>query len=438
MPLPGGTTVSGCSDGQLCHTPGSLGCTACHASTLDAPNASIASGGTVTQRDNIVAEFGSTWSHKRAASGVVADEDCIVCHMEGDAATKTKDAAYHGNGYIELRDPDLDGTIKQVTFSGTPGSYTSTGTDARPVRFSRNLNSAAIETDTAAMQINLCLKCHDADGALSSNAWVTGGTAVKPFNTTVASTGTYYSNNVAAGNAAGSVVDVNSSFDTNNASYHPVRGKQNNSYASLNGGNERMKAPWTGMSKTAGTTTDWGYLISCWDCHAPAGTASTVTLSRTVTAHGGADTIRIDSWAASDNLCTVCHAQAYATGTTNHGAGSAFSTGGDSAIGSRFQTCSYCHSSGNNTRPWRGVDAHGFNRMAEERTDTTTSANASNWAGTRGGSRPYAFIRTTKMGSWRPLSASGDTLSGSVGCSQYSTGSSCGNSHGTYGPGGTY
>ena len=399
-------------------------CISCH-------NAAIVSSvwaGAITRR-NIVGEFAMTFSHKRAATGAVSNADCKVCHMEGEGS-------FHGDGYIDLRNPDTGFAIEGVTFGGTgAGSYTSTGTAMKIKQFSRDLASSTIEAATAAMMINHCLKCHDVDGALSPKSQVTGN-ALKPFGTSVASTATYFNNKVAAGNTSGAVVDVNSSFATTNASYHPVLGKQNNSYITTT----MMKAPWNTLAKTAGNNTTYGMLITCWDCHAPA--AATGVQTASVTAHGAVATLRYDSWLGATspalNLCTVCHAANYATGTTNHGTGSAFSTGGNSAIGTRFRTCTNCHSSGVNARPWRGVDAHGFNQMAEQRTDTTTAANALTWAGARPGSRPYAFYRTQNLSSWRPATAAGDTLTGTVGCSQYSTGSNCGNSHGTFGPGGTY
>lgn len=412
-------------------------CVSCHNVTQAITAGPLA--GTSSRRA-VSAEFKLAWSHKRAATGAVTKYDCVVCHMEGN--TDGTQSSFHGDGLLQLRDPDLGGTIKGVTFGGAdPGGYTSTAVDATPARFSRNLASSTIEPDTAAIMINLCLKCHDADGAMNATAQVPGGSALKPFATTVASTGTYYLNNVAAANTAGSVVDVNSSFATSNASYHPVRGKQNNWYLKSTTP-ALMKTPWNYTTRGATVnTTSYGLLITCWDCHSAAAASGNQTAS--VTAHGGAATIRYDSWGAASgattlNLCTACHADTYSTLTSNHGTGSGFATGGSSNIGSNFKTCSNCHSSGNNSRPWRGVDAHGFNLIAQLRTDTNTAANAAKWGGTRGGSRPYAFIRTTRLGSWRPAAGTGDTLLSTVGCSQYSTGSSCGNSHGTFGPGGTY
>lgn len=82
-----------------------------------------------------------------------------------------------------------------------------------------------------------------------------------------------------ANSTAGGVTNIARSFAVSNSSYHPVLGKQNNSYAS----GTRMVAPY-GVTKTAGTSTGWGVLLSCWDCHSPAGTT---TITSTITAHGG-------------------------------------------------------------------------------------------------------------------------------------------------------
>ncbi|MBI4827084.1 MAG: CxxxxCH/CxxCH domain-containing protein [Nitrospirae bacterium] len=417
-------------------------CVTCHSSAMG-PRRIIAGAS---------GEFALAYGHKKTGQGAVTKYDCIVCHMEGDKSTGSPNGTYHANGTIELRDPDTGTQIMGVTFGGTgAGGYTSTGTPVSFTDFSRDLSvkftSDTAYSTTAAIMINHCLKCHDANGAASAEAQVpTTGTALKPFGTTVASTATYYLNNIAAANTAGSVVDVNTSFASANASYHPVRAKQNNSYTSLNTA-ERMKAPWTGVSKTAGTPS-YGSLMSCWDCHAPAGTLSTVTLSSTVTAHGAASTIRRDSWtaatAATPNLCTVCHIDSYGVtnGTANHAAGSAFATGGD---GTRYNIsiCMNCHSSFNNSRPWRGVDVHGFNLWAELRpTDVTTPANSARSLNSASGHKPYSFIRTDNLSSINPNTTTVDdgatwvAVGNRPGCVRGT--SLCGNSHGTITPGGAY
>ena len=436
--LPAGTTP-GCFDNTLCH--GTAGdCVSCHSSTQAIAHGPLAGTGS---RRAVALEFANTWSHKRSAGGVVTKYDCIVCHMEGDMATGSTNAAYHKNGLIDLRDPDTGVHIKGVTHSGTAasvGAYSSTGADAAPARFSRDL-SLTFESDpdfngTAAIMINLCLKCHDADGALSALAQVPGGSAFKPFATAITGHAAPFNSN---GN--GNVVNVAGSFATTNAAYHPVMGKGNNSYTQ----GARMSAPWT-LAKTNGNNTQYGNLLSCWDCHAPNGISSSATLTMTVTAHGAPTILRAPVRAGGNtaalNLCLNCHAApTTATGylkSGNHGTGSAFASGGSSGdmTSTVFTRCYNCHGyngaagatvSAAGTRPNRAEDVHGFN-------DRTPGTTGSKWPS---GSRPYAFIRNT-LSNWAPLSAAGDTITGAHTCT--GTGGTCGDdmSNDSYSPGGAY
>jgi predicted CxxxxCH...CXXCH cytochrome family protein len=450
--------------------PANTACSTCHtgyanaptsASTITAVNATTHMNGTLDAaggdcvgchntaqgtRRAIVPEFALAWSHKRSGGGTVTKFDCVVCHMEGDATGNT--TAVHQNGLLDLRDPDTGLTIKGVTWGGTgAGAYTSTTADMTFAKFSRNLASATLEPAVQAIMINQCLKCHDADGALSPLARVpTTGTAAKPFGTTIAGTA-YTGAGVTAGGTLGGVTDVAASFNTANASYHPVRGKQNNSYV----GNLRMNAPWNALSpaKVAGTTTSWGYLISCWDCHAPLGTASTVTLTATVTAHGGATTLRQAYWAVNaTNLCTVCHLVVPVTGssTTSHGAGSAFSGGGHSGPGGIARTSCYrCHGSLDASKPARPIsaqDVHGFDAFA-----SSAGTGDTMWpVGTTNTYKPYGFMRNAgsasgmwKTTSWRPLSGPGVPTGGATCGGSATLGSGCGSeNHGVYTPGGVY
>jgi hypothetical protein len=358
--------------------------------------------------------------------------------MEGTMATGKTDPTYHGNGYIELRDPDTGTTIKQVTHSGTAttaGSYTSTANDATFARFSRNLG-VTLESDPdfttlGAIMANLCLKCHDANGATSMSAQVPGGSALKPFATTITGHVAPFNSN---GN--GNVVNVAGSFAVTNAAYHPVMGKQNNSYTQ----GTRMVAPWN-LAKTNGNNTQYGNLISCWDCHAPAGASGVQT--STVTAHGAVATLRAavrgGGTTAAANLCLNCHATAYAATAINHGAGSAFGAGGASNMNatSYFPNCHYCHSyngavgatvTAAGTRPNRGEDVHGFN-------DRTPGTPGSVWGTTN--SRPYAFIRNT-LSQWGPLSSATETITSPHTCA--GTAGTCDNNMGgdSYTPGGVY
>jgi hypothetical protein len=334
--------------------------------------------------------------------------------MEGDKATG-KTTAAHANGYVNLRDPDTGLNIKNVTFAGTPGTYTEGSTDVRFVRFRRDLG-LKLESDPnwlviAAIQQNHCLKCHDSAvsspgfaGAANANAQVpTGGTALKPFGTTIS---THLANTL-MNNPLGSVYDVKSNFLTSNASYHPVSGKQNNSYADL----DTMTAPYNQATKTAGTNTAYGDLISCWDCHAVSGASGIQT--RTVTAHGAPATLRAPAFAggatAALNLCLNCHkATLYPLSTRHSATVSAFSGGSGQMSATTMASCHNCHSNyafvAATNRPIRAEDVHGFNAR------TPLTAN-SKWAS---GSRPYAFWRTSRIQNWGPKSATGDTITAAM------------------------
>jgi predicted CxxxxCH...CXXCH cytochrome family protein len=432
------TTGRGTCSNVACHGTatwgGTLGCVDCHGVAVTAP-AAQALDATVTQRRAITPEFARTWSHKRSAAGVVTNDDCIVCHMEGNPTTHSTVAGVHANGRINLRDPDTGLNIKGVTHNGTTttaGAYTSTAVDSAPVRFSRNLASTTIEPDTAAMEQNLCLKCHDANGALSSTAWVTGGSALKPFATTITGHAAPFNSN-----GTGNVVNVAKSFVSTNAAYHPVVSKANNSYTQ----GTKMVAPWN-ITKTTGNNTQYGNLMTCWDCHAPAGATGVQTA--TVTAHGAVATLRAPIRAggatAALNLCIVCHATTYATTAQNHGTGSAFGAGGSSMSStSTFVNCYYCHGYNGavgatvvaaSTRPNRAEDVHGTN-------DRTAGTANSKWTS---GAGPYAFIRNT-LSDWRPLTAAGVTFTGTLTSSQcLGTSGTCNNnmSSRTYTPGGAY
>lgn len=424
----------------------SIDCTGCHANKL---RAFIARGiiANYSTRRNIVSEFAMTWSHKRSASGVVTKWDCIVCHMEGDPENGQADFDYHGNGYIELRDPDTGATIKNTSFSAAvgsgPGKFVEGATDVTFVKFSKNYAATNPEADAAfatqaAVQMNLCMKCHDSNGALSTLAQVPGGSALKPFATTVSGQGTPMPSYVTAGN----VVNVFTSFSSGFAAYHPVRARANNSFTK----NALMATGYQLTTNKAGTnTTSWGMLITCWDCHAPAGTTTASgTLTTTVTAHGAALTLRSPIRAggntASANLCLICHVTTYSTTSGFHPSGSAFGTGSGNMDAATMVNCYNCHAytaasgttSATQPRPLRGEDVHGVN----ERTAGTAN---SYWGGS--GIRPVAFIRNSMTG-WRPASV---TITPTLAAGTASCGGTSGtcNNNMTYGgdnytPGGSY
>lgn len=447
----GGTcaTIS-CHGGRTDVWGTSLDCTNCHGAALTTYVAKTIDA-TVTTRRAITPEFTGAWSHKRSAGGAVTKWDCIVCHMEGDPATGQADFDYHGNGYIELRDPKTGLTIKTSSFSnavGTgPGKFVEGTTDATFVRFSRNLGSINPEADAnwgtlAAIQNNLCFKCHDGTGATSPLAQVPGGSALRPFGVAVSGQGAPMPSYMTSGN----VVNVFTSFSSGAAAYHPVRARANNSYIK----NALMQTGYQLATDKAGTnTTSWGMLITCWDCHAAAGASGVLT--STVTAHGsgaagaGAGVtlrapIRAGGTTAAANLCLNCHVLSYSTTSGNHATGSAFGVGNSNMGTTTMPNCHYCHAytaaSGSTSaaqpRPLRGEDVHGVN----ERTAGTAG---SLWGGS--GIRPVAFIRNSLTG-WRPASVTITPVlaAGTATCG--GTSGTCNNNmtYGTdtYTPGGSY
>jgi hypothetical protein len=239
----------------------------------------------------------------------------------------------------------------------------------------------------------------------------TAGSSTRPFNTTIAGAA-YTGAGVTAAGVTGAVTDIKAAFATTNSSYHPILGAQNNSFAQGN----RMVAPWN-MTKTTGNSTSWGRLMSCWDCHALP--TDTGTITRTVTAHGAAETLRGTATATGNpptsagavTLCNRCHqyyntcgtaADACAT-TTSHASGSAFSSNPGRSAKSDFLRygCNKCHSSSYTTavvRPVRAIDNHGVNALP------TAGTKTGRWALTTALNRPVAFIRNTQMfSSHQPL-----------------------------------
>jgi predicted CxxxxCH...CXXCH cytochrome family protein len=411
----------------------------------------------MNSRRPIVGEFAMTWSHKKSGGGTVTKWDCVVCHMEGDPATGNR-SGVHGDGQINLRDPDTGLNIKGVTFtaaSGTnPGSYGPAAGDLAFPSFSRNL-TARLEGTGAdpnagtveAIMINQCLKCHDANGATAFNAgnplnaMLTAGgvtrSAGKPFGTTIDPTNANYNGGsgytACAAGTNGCVVNVNDSFATTNASYHPIRGKNSNWYARAN----RMNAPFN-VARVSGTVPaynapEWGTLMTCWDCHASPSDSGTIT--KTVTAHGGSATLRGNVYTNPASLCTVCHiANVGAVTGGNHGTNSAFDN--TSSTNNSMQTyintqCHMCHASAVSrpARPIPAQDAHGVNSLP------TAGTKSGRWstAGT-----PIAFIRNTvTLQNHQPVRVQTSTYTAT--CSgqspQYT---SCGNGMGNYLPGGTF
>jgi len=339
----------------------------CHSGIVNAPNASTASSGAVTTRDAVKNEFGLAWGHKKSGRGAVTVSDCIVCHLEGVYATQAKSATYHGDGYIDLRDPDVQGETRITDVSGTSfrfvkfstsyaaGSRTSTG------HTSNNVDNVLTQ--------KFCLKCHDINGAANTTARSTYGTPTQYMPFGGVNLGANYT--VANGAAsAGGVVNVDSQLTTTFASVHPVKGPRNKDFPTP----ARLNAPYNNFTRvgTAGTRTN-GVVLNCFDCHNVPGASPLTT--RTVAAHGNADTIRglsqipspTGTPAAGTNevtLCKVCHYQYDTQTSPTHGTGSA--TGSlQRSEKTNFMRwgCTRCHSSGYFTppaRPKRAQDVHGF------------------------------------------------------------------------------
>ena len=400
----------------------------------------------VTERPAITDDFSFTSRHirSRATPTLVQNADCCVCHMEGTTSTGKINSTYHGNSYVELRDPDLGSTIKAKTHSGSnsaEGSWSDAAGDAVFVRFKRSLGTR-FEADTATIpgktvtnfqvlggiQVNFCLKCHDAGGAAAADgsSVIPGGTAGKPFNGTVSA------------NPSGNVLDVAAQFANTNRSFHPVLHKSNNGYTNTSG--TRMSAPWNsangGATKT-GTTSVYGSLMTCWDCHAPNNISSSATL--TVSGiHGGAvngtdgvplrGNVYINSATTTNatNLCTNCHV--VSGGTTNHGAGSAITTSTNGSMTYFQNRCFYCHAGVSGTtraaRPIGAGDAHGY---------STRSTGGAFPAASNG----YAFIRSER---W--YASTTQHIIRSIGATTYSQScgqpTGCSDTMGPYSPGGVY
>jgi len=425
----GGGTCSGiqCHNGTnaVWGSSGSanMSCVACHSSAKGPRRAVM---GEFGAGNNGWATLGY-WGHKRAQWGSATVYDCGVCHMEGDAQTGSSNPTYHKNSKLDFRDPDTGTGILDVVWvsiGNTPGNgwYSITSAISSIGVFSRNTGSATLEKGTTAIMINLCLKCHDANGAMSTLARVGGAAAngMRPFN------------NIAT------VANVYNQFWYSNASYHPILARQNDSYA----WGTTMVAPWRSITKTSGANGQYGYLMTCWDCHNDDPVIGWQS-SRSVTAHGNVRTLRkpydkVDT--AATQLCVVCHNTSVYWGAYTHPLNqplTSWNTTSTSPTGSHpvgngeYWGCVVCHGSARTynspmtsmARAERAGNVHGFNGF---------------WGTTRttwqSGTRPYSFLRNTvtfnNNWNWR-------TTGGPL---RMTCGMNCGGSRGpyNYGPGGTY
>lgn len=374
-------------------------CIGCHA------NAQTGTHG--TPRAAITTEFGLAWGHKKSGRGAVTDADCIVCHLEGVFATQAPSATYHKDGNIDLRDPDGTGEVRITNISG--GAFTFT-------RFATSYNSGdrtstghtANTVDNVITQ-KFCLKCHDAGGATNTSARAgSSPTATAPFG--------------------GGFTAINSAaeFATSNSSKHPVLGPLSRDYPTAT----RMAVPYkpTGTRGTSGTKTA-GVVMNCFDCHnAP----TTPLTTRTIVAHGNANTIRGTIGVASPTLCATCHLGYTGSGTLGHNSGtltsgSAFG-GSVGRMQSEQDTCENCHADVlSPARPARATNVHGTNVLP-------AGTKTNRWALGTAQSVPVAFIRnTTNMSNHQPKNVAGTAYS-----PQCSMTGCAGRPNSPYSLGGTY
>jgi ribosomal protein S27E len=196
------------------------------------------------------------------------------------------------------------------------------------------------------------------------------------------------------------VLDVDGQLNTANATFHPVKGPQNNPFASVN----TMLSPWNTKAAPAAHPNQAvtnGPVISCWDCH------ETLT-----TAHGGTGTLRSGTsldynaalgavTAGGDTLCLTCHngTGIYTSSTTTvqsaYGGLNSGTTYPPADTGASHMSrmtnantgvCTTCHSSSfvSPGRPFRADDVHGGNSVPHYRVPTglTTGGPAVTIAGT--------------------------------------------------------
>jgi hypothetical protein len=414
-------TVNGCA--QACHIAatwgGQLRCIDCHAQTITRKKGRAA--GDVL--DAVTAEFAKTYGHKKVGRNAVADDDCIVCHLEGRSSDH-KTSKYHADGNIDLRDPWGTGETPITNMSGGAFTFQRFSTSYASGSRKSTLNS----TDIAqVISLRFCIRCHSSQGATNPTARSANGTPTGSANMPFGGSTGY---TVASGNGvtvAGGTINVFSQFSTSNSSVHPVRGPLNRDFPIAS----RLSVPYNGQVAgrvAAGGTKTLSVIINCFDCHNTYnGTPKTL---RTTAAHGTNNTAMVRGniySATAPNLCTICHT-GY-TGTSNHGSGSAMNGQSDGSEG-WATTCWNCHSSttAKPGRPIPAADYHGFNKLLS----------GANWAGTGANQRPFAFIRnTTNFIGHRPK-ASTEWTTGNATCVGDS--SHCAGKNGTqsYSPGGQY
>ncbi len=347
-------------------------------------------------------EFGLAWGHKKSGRGAVTDDDCIVCHLEGDSTTKKINPTYHlglPNGNIDLRDPDGTGeaAIAGLTFTKFATSYAA----------GSRTSSIGTTVDFKITQL-FCLKCHDAGGATNTTARAgSSPSATAPFGGGFTATNSY------------------AQFATTNSSKHPILGPLTKDYPTA----ARMADPYkpTGTRGTSGTTSA-GVVMNCFDCH---NTPTTPLTARTVAAHGNANTIRGTIQVASPTFCNVCHLN-YAV-VSQHGTGSAFAVGDSQMKGTVIPNCDNCHaaSSTGDSDLVRAENVHGTSTLPA----SGTTAKTGRWVSSP---LPISFIRNTaSLTNHQPRVAGGTTYAPQ--CSMNGDNAACAaRPNSPYSLGGTY
>lgn len=418
-----GTPGNGCHGPTAGQWGGTLGCVDCHnkviTRTKGRPGATLA---------NVVAEFGLAWGHKKAGRNKVTDDDCCVCHLEGDGVTY-KASAYHQDGNIDLRNPQGAGETPITNISG--GAFTFQRYSISFAAGTRTSTGHTSDTDIAnVITQKFCLVCHSANGATNPTARSNNGgtgTQYMPFGGINLGANYTVVNGAAA---AGGLVNVNNEFATTNTSVHPVRGPRNSDYPV----NTRLAAPYNniGTTRVAGShNLANSVVMNCFDCHNLSGTPLTL---RTIVAHGNAATIRGTYYVTNPTFCSTCHT-GYSVGSSNdHGLGSAGRTSAGGQGGMEMESiCAECHGSQQAypTRPLAAQDFHGNTWLVGGAAWGTKPS--PNTAG-----KVYGFIRNTA--NWlghSPYSVGGVT--GTPTCQGDS--SHCAGNRGTqpnYSPGGSY
>ncbi|MHB8845672.1 MAG: CxxxxCH/CxxCH domain c-type cytochrome [Nitrospirota bacterium] len=360
------TPTTGTCSNISCHgannpTPqwgvGTAGCVDCHAGSITRTMAA----GTL---DNVVAEFGLAWGHKKTGRGGVTNADCIVCHLEGDYLTQ-KTAAKHMDGNIDLRDPDGSGETAITNISG--GTFTFTKFSTSYAAGSRTTTGHTSNNIDNVITQKFCLACHDSNGATNTTARTSGGTAFMPWGGVDLGPNYTVANGAAV---AGGVIDTKSQFATTNSSKHPIMGPRSAGYPTTN----RLAAPYNNFTRTAGTLAN-SVVLNCFDCH----TTGASLVNRTIVAHGNAatvrGTVRVSGTPSSTNyptLCRACHVGYETTSSADAHDGTAYPNSSAFGAGTQYDTgmdpypaygCWVCHTNevgATVNRPIEAQNVHGY------------------------------------------------------------------------------